>query len=429
MIKYLKVFLLSTFMVMLAFTNVIYGQQGNIHGIVKDAQGELPGATIIIKGTTVGTVTDADGRFTLPLETSSAVLQVSYIGYHSKEVPVSLASGIVEITLEEETTTIDEVVVTAFATQKKVNVTGAISSVGGEALIATPVSNISNALIGNTPGVTGLQSSGEPGRNAANLRIRGVSTYGSSTPLIVIDGVEQAAEQAFAELNSMDANEISQISILKDAASTAVYGIRAANGVIIITTKRGRSGTPRIHFSSNYGITSATNLQKGVTAYEYALMRNEGIRNEQRSYSGTESLSAYLYNDYDLWKFKNNRDFTPVEVDAMTNLTPAQKEQLKNSPALYYSSKDLYRDQFSKNAPQLQTNINISGGTERVNYFVSFGYFNQEGITNATKYYGSNTGSKFNRYNFRGNFGIQIAKNWDVDINIAGQFERHKAQV
>jgi TonB-linked SusC/RagA family outer membrane protein len=422
MIKYLKVFLLSTFMVMLAFTNVIYGQQGNIHGIVKDAQGELPGATIIIKGTTVGTVTDADGRFTLPLETSSAVLQVSYIGYHSKEVPVSLASGIVEITLEEETTTIDEVVVTAFATQKKVNVTGAISSVGGEALIATPVSNISNALIGNTPGVTGLQSSGEPGRNAANLRIRGVSTYGSSTPLIVIDGVEQAAEQAFAELNSMDANEISQISILKDAASTAVYGIRAANGVIIITTKRGRSGTPRIHFSSNYGITSATNLQKGVTAYEYALMRNEGIRNEQRSYSGTESLSAYLYNDYDLWKFKNNRDFTPVEVDAMTNLTPAQKEQLKNSPALYYSSKDLYRDQFSKNAPQLQTNINISGGTERVNYFVSFGYFNQEGITNATKYYGSNTGSKFNRYNFRGNFGIQIAKNWDVDINIAGQF-------
>ena len=138
--------------------------------------------------------------------------------------------------------------VTAFATQKKVNVTGAISSVGGETLIATPVSNISNALIGNTPGVTGLQSSGEPGRNAANLRIRGVSTYGSSTPLIVIDGVEQAAEQAFAELNSMDANEISQISILKDAASTAVYGIRAANGVIIITTKRGRSGTPRIHF-------------------------------------------------------------------------------------------------------------------------------------------------------------------------------------
>jgi len=423
MIKNLKVFLLSTFLLVIgAFTSIVIGQQA-VSGIVIDTSyGEtLPGATVILKGTSTGTITNEEGRFTIPLETPNGVLQVSYIGYQTKEVDVS-AGDVIEIKLDENVTAIDEVVITAFATQKKVNVTGAISSLSGDALVATPVSNIANALIGNTPGVSGLQSSGEPGRNAANIIIRGVSTYGSSAPLIVIDGIEQAAEQAFTELNAMDANEISEISVLKDAASTAVYGIRAANGVIIVTTKKGRSGTPRINFSSNYGLTGASNLQKGVTAYEYALLRNEGIRNEQRGYAGMEGLSTYIFDDYDLWKFKNNRDFTPVEVDAMSNLSVEQKEQLKNAPALYYASNDLYRDQFSKMAPQFQTNLNISGGTQRVNYFVSLGFYNQEGITNAKKYYGSNTGSQFNRYNFRGNFGIQVADNWDVDISLSGQF-------
>jgi TonB-linked SusC/RagA family outer membrane protein len=423
MIKNLKVFLLSTFLLVIgAFTSIVIGQQA-VSGIVIDTSyGEtLPGATVILKGTSTGTITNEEGRFTIPLETPNGVLQVSYIGYQTKEVDVS-AGDVIEIKLDENVTAIDEVVITAFATQKKVNVTGAISSLSGDALVATPVSNIANALIGNTPGVSGLQSSGEPGRNAANIIIRGVSTYGSSAPLIVIDGIEQAAEQAFTELNAMDANEISEISVLKDAASTAVYGIRAANGVIIVTTKKGRSGTPRINFSSNYGLTGASNLQKGVTTYEYALLRNEGIRNEQRGYAGMEGLSTYIFDDYDLWKFKNNRDFTPVEVDAMSNLSVEQKEQLKNAPALYYASNDLYRDQFSKMAPQFQTNLNISGGTQRVNYFVSLGFYNQEGITNAKKYYGSNTGSQFNRYNFRGNFGIQVADNWDVDISLSGQF-------
>mgnify|MGYP000906735450 FL=1 len=295
MIKNLKVFLLSTFLLVIgAFTSIVIGQQA-VSGIVIDTSyGEtLPGATVILKGTSTGTITNEEGRFTIPLETPNGVLQVSYIGYQTKEVDVS-AGDVIEIKLDENVTAIDEVVITAFATQKKVNVTGAISSLSGDALVATPVSNIANALIGNTPGVSGLQSSGEPGRNAANIIIRGVSTYGSSAPLIVIDGIEQAAEQAFTELNAMDANEISEISVLKDAASTAVYGIRAANGVIIVTTKKGRSGTPRINFSSNYGLTGASNLQKGVTAYEYALLRNEGIRNEQRGYAGMEGLSTYI---------------------------------------------------------------------------------------------------------------------------------------
>lgn len=424
MFKLLKVFLLCAILFFSGgFSNILYGQQKTVSGTVYDEKGEaLPGVSIVLKGTTQGTISMPNGSFSVSVPQAKAILQFSFIGYEAQEIDISALAGAVVVKMKESVAAIDEVVVTAFATQKKVNVTGAISAVNASDLVATPVANISNALIGNTPGVSGLQTSGEPGRNAANIYIRGISTYGSAAPLIVIDGVEQAAEQAFGELNSMDPNEIAGVSVLKDAASTAVYGIRGANGVIIVTTKRGRQGKPVINFASNYGLTQATNLQKSVTAYEYALMRNEAIRNEQRSYEGAESLSAYIFNDYDLWKFKNNRDFTPVEVDAMTNLSADQKELLKNSPALYYSSHDLYKEQFDKVAPQFQTNLNISGGTQRVKYFVSFGYFSQEGITNATKYYGSDTGSRFNRYSFRGNFDIEVAKNWSVTVNTAGQF-------
>ena len=350
------------------------------------------------------------------------MLEFSYIGYQSVEQTVPEKQNTANVTLLPDAQVMDEVVVTAFAKQKKVNVTGAISSVNGSEILSAPVANVSTALLGTAAGVSGLQSSGEPGRNDANLHIRGISTYGSSAPLIIIDGVEQSSEQAMAEFNAMDANEIQGISILKDASSTAVYGVRGANGVIIVTTKRGSEGKPVINFSANYGVTTATTLQKGVTSYEYALFRNEAIRNEQNGYPGKESLSAYIYDDYDLWKFKNNRDFTPQEVDAMTNLSAEQKAALKASPAIYYGSHDLYKEQFNRAAPQYQANINVSGGTEKVKYFVSFGYFRQEGITNSVSYHGASTQSVFNRYNFRSNFDIKIAKNLTLSINSAGQF-------
>ncbi len=425
MVKFFKTSLLYTMLMLVcgSFPPPAYAQQHTVSGTVKDEKGTaLTGVTIIVKGTSRGTTTLDGGSFTLAVPAEGAVLEFSFIGYRPETVAVGASQQTLDVVLKEDATEMDEVVVTAFAVQKKINVTGAISQVTGSDLVATPVSNISNALIGNTPGVSGLQTSGEPGRNAATIQIRGISTYGSSEPLIVIDGVEQASEQAFVELNAMDANEIQGISVLKDASSTAVYGIRGANGVIIVTTKRGNKGKPSINFSMNYGFTKASNLQKGTTAYEYALLRNEGIRNDQRSYAGTGALSSYIFDDYDLWKFKNNRDYTPVEVDAMTHLTPEQRETLKNQPALYYASHDLYKEQFDKIAPQMQVNLNVAGGTERVKYFVSFGYFSQEGVTNSTKYYGSDTGSRFDRYNFRSNFDIDVAKNWKVSINTAGQF-------
>ena len=398
-----------------------------VDGVVTDEHGDpLPGAFVVQQGTSNGVSTDPSGHYSIRVPERETFLEIQFIGYATKVVDVPRGKEHIDAQLSPEENLMDEVVVTAFATQKKVNVTGAISSVNGSDLVSAPVANISNALIGNTPGVSGLQTSGEPGRNAADIFVRGVSTYGSSSPLIIIDGVEQASEQAFAEFNSMDPNEIQGVSVLKDAASTAVYGVRGANGVIIVTTKRGSLGKPVINFSANFGLTTATLLQEGTTAYEYALFRNEAIRNDQRAYPGNEGLSAYIYDDYDLWKFKNNRDFTPQEVDAMTQLTPGQKEALKNSPALYYANHNLYKEQFDKVAPQYQVNLNVSGGTDRVKYFVSFGYFRQEGITRSIKYYGADTGSSFNRYNFRSNFDIKITKRTTLTVNSAGQFGETK---
>ena len=250
----------------------VMAQMRAVSGLVLDENSEpLLGATVVQKGTTNGVITDLDGRFEIKVPESTVVLEFSYVGYQSLEQSVSPRQHMLTVTLTPDQKLMDEVVVTAFATQKKVNVTGAISTVNGSDVLSAPVANVSTALLGTAAGVSGLQSSGEPGRNDANLHIRGISTYGSSAPLIIIDGVEQSSEQAMAEFNAMDANEIQGISILKDAASTAVYGVRGANGVIIVTTKRGTEGKPVISFSANYGITTATTLQQGVTAYEYAL--------------------------------------------------------------------------------------------------------------------------------------------------------------
>ena len=425
MSKTLKTILVCAFAVLLGTAVPPLFAQGTrtVGGTVLDERGEpLYGAFVVQQGTSNGVSTDMDGKYSIRVPAGDVVLEFQSIGYTTQAKTVAAAQSVLDVTMTMDTNLMDEVVVTAFATQKKVNVTGAISSVNGSDILSAPVSNISNALIGNTPGVAGIQTSGEPGRNAAEIHIRGVSTYGTTTPLIIIDGVEQASEQAFSEFNAMDPNEIQGISVLKDAASTAVYGVRGANGVIIVTTKRGSQGKPVINFSANYGLTSATLLQEGVTAYEYALFRNEAIRNEQKGYAGNESLSSYIYDDYDLWKFKNNRDFTPQEVDAMTGLTDAQKEQLKNTPALYYADHNLYKEQFNKVAPQYQVNLNVAGGTERVKYFVSFGYFRQEGITSSVQYYGANTQSLFNRYNFRSNFDIKITDRTTLTVNSAGQF-------
>ena len=331
-------------------------------------------------------------------------------------------STILNITLKESTGVLSDVVVVAFGTQKKVSVTGAVGTVNAKDIVSTPVSNITNALIGNTPGISGVQQSGEPGRNSTNIYVRGQSTFaGNNQPLIVIDGIEQAAERPYDQLNSMDPNEIASLSILKDASSTAVYGIRGANGVIIVTTKRGKLGKPTLSFSANYGTTKATSLMKSTTSAQYAEMRN-GAVNIYKNSLNNPTYNSLLFTPDDIWKFQNNRDYTPAEVSAMTNLTPAQQTQLNNSPALYYTSHDLYQEMFGGVGPQQQYNLNVGGGTEKLKYYTSLGYFKQGSILTNAEFNGASTASTFERVNFRSNFDIQPFKNLTVSVNIAAQF-------
>ena len=400
--------------------NLLFAQTVPVNGIVKDSAGEpLIGVAVMLKGTNIGTVTEYDGRYHINVSKGSTLV-FSSIGMKTTEVVVN--SSVVNVIMDQDSELMEELVITAFSTQKKVNVTGAITSVSSKDIMAAPVANISNALIGVTPGLSSVQAGGEPGRNEADITIRGVATYGSSTPLIVIDGVEQPAEQAFVAFNALDPNDITGISVLKDASSTAVYGIRAANGVIIVNTKRGEIGRPKIGFSSTFGLTKATSLQKGLTSAQWAAFRNESIMNEINAFGNSSSLEQFLYSEADLWKFRNNRDFTPGEVNAMPGLTATQKEQLINSDALYYGSHDLYSEQFGEYGPQYQANVNISGGTEKVKYFASIGYFNQSSITQRVKYYGADTESSFSRYNFRANVDVDITRSTTVSVDVSGQF-------
>jgi TonB-linked SusC/RagA family outer membrane protein len=396
-------------------------QRKTVSGKVVDAAGEpLIGAAVLEQGTrSNGVVTDLDGRFTIEVG-ANAVLVASSVGFVDEVVSVSGRSNIT-IVLKEDRTLLDEVVVTAFATQKRVNVTGAITSVGGDEVLQAPVANVSSALVGITPGLSAVTVSGEPGQDAADIAIRGISSYsGSTAPLIVIDGIEQPASHAMSIMNSLNPNDILGISVLKDASSTAVYGIRAANGVIIITTRRGQVGKPKVSFSGNFGLTNATNLQKGLNSYEYALFRNEAVMNEVEGY-GSTPLMEFLFTEDDLWKFQNNRDFTPAEVAAM-NITDEQKQQLLNSPALYYGTSDAYAELYSRVAPQWQANLSVSGGTERAKYYVSLSYFDQQSIMQNTNYFNVNTGSRYQRYNVRANIDVDILKNTTLSINTSGQF-------
>lgn len=409
---------MSILLVCMSFTATAQ-QNRTVSGVVLDETMQpVVGAAVLETGTQLGVVTDLDGRFEIKIKGRS--LTVSCMGFEDKTVDVGDMTE-VRIVLAEDSKFLEEVVVTAFATQKKVNVTGAITAVKGDQLLAAPVANVSSALVGITPGLSAVTASGEPGQDAADIAIRGISSYnGNTAPLIVIDGIEQPASQAMSIMNSLNANDILGISVLKDASSTAVYGIRAANGVIIITTRRGQEGAPKVSFSGNFGFTSATNLQKGLSSYEYALFRNEAIENEVAGF-GSTPLRNYLFTEDDLWKFKNNRDFTPAEVAAM-NLTDAQKESLLNSPALYYGSSDAYSELYSRVAPQWQANVSVSGGAERVKYYVSMNYFDQQSIMQNANYFGVQTGSRYQRYNLRANVDFDVFDHTTLSLNTSGQF-------
>jgi len=391
-----------------------------ITGIITDENNQpVIGAIVSLNGTKSITITDVDGKFSIEL-TDNTQLKISYIGYEPQTIDVS-GKSTVAISLRQSLKALDEIVVVGYGTQKKETVTGAIGSVGNKELMQASVANVGNALVGRIAGLTAIQTSGEPGNNAATLRIRGISTLNGSgqDPLIVIDGIQQTLEV----MNSMDANEIDGINILKDASATAVYGVRGANGVIIVTTKRGKTGKPQISFSSNYGVTMVTSLPQTTNSYDYALFRNQAIIND-----GNTALNPFLFTADQLWKFKNNQDYTPQELANM-NLTTSQIAKIQSQGAIYYTSHDWFKEQYGATAPQTQYNLNISGGTDKVKYFSSVGYFSQDGIINNASYGGADVNSHYTRYNFRSNVDAYILKNLDISINTSAEFSNNSGIV
>ena len=360
------------------------GMQQNtvkVTGTVKDTNGEpIIGANVMVVGSATGVITDIDGNFTLNVPVGSK-LQFSFIGYKEQVVPVKKGISL-NIVLEEDAQMLGEVEVVAYGVQKKVSVTGAISSMRGEDLLKTPAGSISNILSGQVTGISSVQYSGEPGADAADIYVRGIATTNNATPLIQVDGVER-------DFSQIDPNEIESVTILKDASATAVFGVRGANGVILITTKRGAEGKAKISFTTSAGVNVRTKELEFANSYQYA-----SYVNMMRTNDGNEPL----YSDEQLAAFRDH-----------TN-------------PLLYPDINWIDYCMNKAAFQSQHNVSISGGTNNMRYFVSAGLFTQDGMFKQF-----NLTDDFNfdykRYNYRANLDFDISKTTLLSVNIGGRVE------
>ena len=341
----------------------------NVTGVVVDASGvPLIGVNVLEKGTTNGTITDFDGKFTLNVSSPNAKLVISYIGYVSQEV-LAPKNGELKVVLKEDTETLEEVVVVGYGTQKKANLSGSVSSVDSEQLQNRPIQNVSSGLQGLMPGVTITGTNGAPGMDSGNIRVRGTGTLNSASPYILIDGVESEA------MGDLDPNDIASISVLKDAASAAIYGSKAANGVILITTKRGSTGKPKISYSGYISFQNTTETIDRLSSYEYASMYNDALKSEDKA-----------------------PRFTPDEI-----------QKFKDGTDPNYPNTDWY-DLAYKTGIQHRHNINISGGNEHAKYMGSLGYLNQTGVL-------PNAGRE--QFNARTNLDMKITKRLSAKINLA----------
>ena len=356
-------------------------QQGSISGTVVDSQGEpIIGASIVIVGgkTVQGTVTDFDGNFTLKVAPGTE-LKISYVGY--KELTVKAAANM-KITLEEESTMLQGVEVVAYGVQKKVTVTGALSSVKSEDLVRTPVSSVNNVLAGQLSGVTTVQYSGEPGADAASIFVRGQATWVDSSPLIQVDGVER-------EMWDIDPNEIESITVLKDASATAVFGVRGANGVVLITTKRGAEGKAKISVNASFSAVTPTKMIEQADSYGYARFYNSMLANDGKD---------PMFSDAVIQRFRDGSE--PIRF-------PSMKWD-------EYIMKDVTLQQ--------QHNINISGGNKTVKYFISAGMMTQDGIFEEfDKPW--DYGYQYQRFNYRANLDMNVTKTTMLSFNIAGKVD------
>lgn len=385
-IKQKRLYLFLAFMVLLGINHSLFAQNLQVTGKVTDDQGvPLPGVAVAEKGTTRGTVTDVNGQYQIKVNSGSALI-FRFIGYVTQEVTVGNKT-VINVKLKPSSTSLDEVTVVAYGQQKKVSITGAISSIGSAELQKSPLVNVANSLAGKVTGLSTVQSSGQPGADNPEIYVRGIAslTTTASQPLMIVDGVERS-------FMSLDPNEIESISILKDASATAVYGVRGANGVIIVTTKRGKLGAPKISASFSTGLQQPTQLLKFADSYTYALKYNEAQLNDNPNL------------DPSLLKF------SPQAIQAFKT----------GSDPLIYPNTNWLSYIMKPTTGQSQGNINISGGSEKLKYFTSLGILNQDGLfrTFDTQ---NNYNFSFKRYNYRSNLDMQITKTTKLSATIGGQ--------
>ena len=369
-----------------------YSQQLHINGrVISSADGAtISGASIHVKNTTTTTVTNSEGMYTISAG-KGATLIFTFVGYETFEA-VAKSEQVINVVLVPSVRSLNEVVLTGFTTQKKSEVTAAISTISGKDILKAPVTNITNTLMGRVTGVVAQQLSGRPGMNQSELYIRG-RVSNDSKALIVVDGIER---ETFGDI---DPNEIETITILKDAASTALYGIRGANGVFVITTKSGRDGTARVSFTSNTGVQGYRSLPGILPAYESAMLHTEGQVN-----IGVP-LANRTFTDNDLRIFKEG-----------------------TGDPLLYPNVNWYKALTRKHWLQTQNNINISGGTKFAKYFTSFGHTFEDGMFKRFPTRSNiKTTPDYNRYNFRSNVDFNLTKTTTIGVKIAGRLEKRYA--
>ena len=354
-------------------------QRIKVTGIVKDEAGiTLPGVNVVVKGTIIGTITDANGQFTLETP-SDGVLLFTYVGFGNLELPVNGKENL-EIIMKEGDTQLEEVVVVGYGTQKKVSVVGSISNIAPKAIKQTATTSLPNALSGRMPGIITRQTSGEPGFDAASIYIRGIATWGEKAPLVLVDGIERS-------ISSVNPDEVESLSVLKDASATAVYGVKGANGVILINTKRGKQGKPQVSFRTESAILSSLAERNYIDGYEYASLMNEGLANVGK---------APRWSNEELEKFRTGSD-----------------------PYLY-PNVDWIDKVLNKNSYQTINNLSVTGGNEIVRYYVNLGYSMQTGIYKTDKSNPHNTNAKVSRYNYRSNVDINLTRDLVVELGVGG---------
>ncbi|WP_295120787.1 TonB-dependent receptor [uncultured Chitinophaga sp.] len=357
-----------------------------ITGKVVNASGELLiGAGITEKGTSNRTVTDPKGEFKLTLSGNTGVLQITYIGYVSQDVAIRNQASL-HISLEADATKLGDYVVVGYGTQKKASVVGAISQVKSEELQRASTPNLSNAIAGRVSGVVSIMGSGKPGADNAQILIRGMATTNTTAPLVLVDGVEREWQQ-------IDPVDIETFSVLKDASATAVYGVRGANGVILITTKRGTVGRPVLSISTQAAVQQPIRKPNYLGSYDFAMLTNEALKNEGK----------------------------PAEYTA----SDLEHYRLGNSPYTHPDN-DYYEDFMRKASWQQLSNVSVRGGNEVLQYFISANHLHQEGLYKefANSNYATNTA--YDRMSFRSNLDFTVSPTTKIGVDLTGRFEERK---